>query len=260
MPNERPLVSIITPAYNSSKFIEDAIESVVLQTFKSWEMIIVDDASSDSTVQLVSTWMKREPRIKLIENTSNLGPGPSRNCALGIARGRYVAFLDSDDVWLAEKLERQISLISKTRAPMVFSSYSVIDEDGQDVGKIISAPSSVSYAYLLSNTVIGCLTVLVDREKVSDLRMPDIPSRQPLVLWLSILRNYGDAKGLDEVLAKYRVRPSSISSNKFLAARQVWNVYRNYEGLNFITSICHFIRYAINGLLRNRSILKNRFF
>ncbi len=247
-------VSIITPAFNAAAYIGQTIESVVAQTFSDWEMIVVDDGSSDDTLAIVRDWQARDGRIKLLINETNLGPGPSRNRAIDAAQGRFIAFLDSDDLWLPEKLQTQVDTMTRTGAYFTFTSYEVIGHDGHGLGKTVHAPAQISYRGLLKDTVIGCLTVMIDRNRVEKLAMPNIPSRQPLVLWLRLLREVGPAVGIDQILAKYRARAGSISSNKRSAAKNVWRVYREYERLGLVASLWYFINYAVNGSLRNRKI------
>lgn len=252
--SEKPLVSIVTPTYNSSRFIDATIESVVRQSFEDWEMILVDDGSSDSTIDQISDWARQDRRIILLRNASNLGPGPTRNRAVEERRGRYVAYLDSDDLWSSEKLEVQLDEMRRHDSVFTFTSYEMIDEEGAALGRQITAPAQVSYQDLLRNTVIGCLTVMIDSSKAPPLIMPDLPSRQPLVLWLKILRECGPAHGIQRVLAQYRVRAGSISSNKLQAARQVWRVYREFEHLPLPTAARLFLSYAFRSGIRNLGV------
>jgi len=249
--DDRPTISIVTPTFNSQQFIDETIESVVNQTFPDWELILVDDGSTDSTVDHVKRWESEDPRIHLIENERNLGPGPSRNKAVDISRGRYVAYLDSDDVWLPSKLHTQLKHMQAHDAIFSFTSYEIMDEKSNDLGRQVIAPPELSYEELLQNTVIGCLTVVIDSDRSPPLLMPDIPSRQPLVLWLKILRETGPAFGIDEILARYRVRAGSISSDKVQAAKQVWRVYREYEHLALPTALRYFLSYAFRSGFRN---------
>lgn len=256
--DEGPLVSVVMPAYNSEEFVDDSIGSVVNQTFTDWELIVVDDCSQDSTVEKVLRWTERDSRVRLLRNERNEGPGPSRNAAISHSEGRYLAFLDSDDSWRPEKLDKQLAHIRNTSAPLVFSAYALMNRQGRSLGRVVEAPEIVDYGNLLKNTVIGCLTVMLDREIVDEPRMPDLPSRQPLVLWLRVLRRYGPAHGLNEVLADYRVRRGSVSSNKFSGAKNVWRVYREYEGLGLMRSLYYFLGYAYNAMARNKSSILSR--
>ncbi|AST93383.1 MULTISPECIES: glycosyltransferase family 2 protein [Sutcliffiella] len=237
--NNNPLISIVTPAYNSEAYIKDAIDSVLKQTYVNWEMIIVDDCSKDKTVEMVRQYS--DPRIKLVQLSKNSGPAVARNTAMENARGRYLAFLDSDDQWLPEKLEKQLLHMQENDIAFSFTKYMKVDEDGKDIGTIVEAPDTLSYKRLLKDNVIGCLTVMVDKEKVGNLKMENIRTRQDWVLWLTILKKGFQAHGLQEVLAKYRERPNSVSSNKLKMAKQNWKVYREIEGFGLVKSIIIFI-------------------
>ena len=252
------LVSIITPTYNSEDYVDATIQSVCDQTFTDWELVVVDDCSTDSTVERVRVWQKADSRIKLLCNPENLGPGPTRNRAMQASEGRYIAFLDSDDIWLPNKLTVQLAAMRSAGAVFSFTSYEMIDRTGAALGRVVRAPRTLCYAELLRNTVIGCLTVMVDRSEVGTLEMPNIPSRQPLVLWLRILKQHGPGLGVADVLARYRVRPGSISSDKMRAARQVWRVYREYEGLSLFRSARYFFSYALKAGGRNIGVGRNR--
>lgn len=248
---DNPDISIITPTFNSAPFVDATIDSVVRQTFGRWEMIIVDDGSTDSTIDRVQAWVSRDRRIRLLQNERNLGPGPTRNRGVENRRGRFVAYLDSDDLWLPDKLETQLDFMRQHDSIFSYTSYEIIDDEGRALERRVAAPAELSYEDLLSNTVIGCLTVMVDSSRAPELMMPDLPSRQPLVLWLKILRECGPAQGIDQVLAQYRVRPGSISSNKMKAARQVWRVYRDYEHLAWHKAMRYFLSYALRSGFRN---------
>jgi teichuronic acid biosynthesis glycosyltransferase TuaG len=205
----------------------------------------------DGTVQHIKNWQENDDRICLLCNNKNIGPGPSRNLAIEKSKGKFIAFLDSDDIWLPEKLETQVRIMTNRDAVISFTSYETIDEKGDPIGKVIQIPDQLSYESLLRNTVMGCLTVMIDKSKYSPIKMPNISCRQPLVLWLKILRETGPAIGIPKILARYRVRSNSISSNKYIAAKQVWKVYRKYENLSLLKSLICFTCYAINGYKRN---------
>lgn len=247
-----PTVSVVTPAYNASEYIESTIESVREQTYPDWEMIVVDDGSQDDTKSRVAGTAAKDDRIKLIECNKNEGPGPARNRAMIQAGGKYVAFLDADDLWHPEKLERQLDFMAQSGAYFSYTAYQMLSNQNHQIQSIVPARARTSYADLLKNTNIGCLTVMIDMQKVDDLRMPNIPVRQPLVLWLKLLRTYGPANGLNEILASYRVREGSISRNKRRAALGVWRVYREFENLSLPYAAWYFTNYAVRGFLRNR--------
>lgn len=239
-----PLVSIIMPSYNSSKFIEESIESVLKQTYTNWELLIVDDFSKDESVELISLYSKKDDRIKLFLLNENVGAANARNIALDNARGRYIAFLDSDDVWFPNKLEVQLNFMTTNQYPFTFSSYNIITEEGREVNKIINAPSLINYRQYLKNTIIGCLTVVLDKDVVGDFRMPLTRSSHDMALWLLIMKRDFVAYGLNEVLASHRLVSTSNTAKKWKAARDVWKVYRRIENLSVLYSLFCFLGYA----------------
>ncbi|WP_090399979.1 glycosyltransferase family 2 protein [Natribacillus halophilus] len=239
-----PLISIITPSYNSETYIPHAIRSVQAQTYTNWEMIITDDCSTDGTVATVQPFLKDE-RIKLIELAENSGPGVARNTSIEQAGGRYLAFLDADDQWLPEKLEKQLRFMQEGRIAFSFTSYMKIKKDGTDTGTIVSVPEKVDYGQLLKQNVIGCLTVMLDREKLGEVKMNPMRTRQDFALWLSLCRQGWSAHGFQEALAKYRVVEHSISSNKITMAKNNWRMYRDIEQLSLPRSLWYFLHYVI---------------
>lgn len=241
---DKPLVSIITPSYNSTKFIPATIESVLAQTYQNWEMLIVDDCSKDESRKVIREYTVKDDRIKLIELTENSGAAVARNTAIKAAKGKYVAFLDSDDLWVPTKLEKQIEFMEINDYAFTYSKYQLMDVDGNILDKVIDVPRNIDYNGLLSNTIIGCLTAVVNVEKTGPIEMPNIRTRQDLATWLSILKRGHKAHGYQEVLAYYRLVPGSISSNKLKAAKQNWKVYREVEKLGLFRSVFVFLGYA----------------
>ena len=242
------LVSIITPSYNSAKFIKQCIESVIAQTYTNWEMLIVDDYSADNSLQILKKY--NDKRIQLIELDKNVGASESRNVAIRKAKGKYIAFLDSDDLWEPQKLEKQISFMEKEDVAFSFSTYQPISDDDSKLYSIIHAPKIVTYSSYLKKTIIGCLTVIIDREKTGVFEMPKIRSSHDMALWLLIMRRGFDAYGLDENLARYRIVSTSNTANKWRAAKDVWKVYRQFEKLSFFYSIWCFLNYAFNAIIK----------
>ena len=243
------LVSIITPSYNSAKFISETIESVLAQSYKNWEMIIVDDLSSDNSTDLIEKYTLTDPRIKLIRLKINSGPAIARNTAIELARGRYIAFLDADDLWLSKKLEKQLQFMHEQSLAFSYSSYHLIDEEGNELGKFITK-NSISYNSMLNTCSIGCLTAIYDTNKLGKILMPNIRKRQDYGLWLKILKEIKETKGILEPLATYRIVKNSVSSNKLKAATYQWKIYRDVENLNLLRSTYHFIHYFINGIMK----------
>lgn len=244
--SKQSLVTVITPTYNSERFIIETIRSVQKQTHSNWEMIIIDDCSSDNTVELVKKEQEKDNRIKLIQLEKNQGAAVARNTGMKKAKGKYIAFLDSDDMWLPNKLEDQIRFMEENDYAFTFSSFAIMDQYGNLTGKTNRAVEKANYHDILKRPgIIGCLTVILDREKISDPYMPNIKTRNDFATWLKILRNGHTAYGLDKVLAYYRLVPGSISSNKLKAAQKNWYVYRQIEKLNLFSATYYFIHYAL---------------
>jgi teichuronic acid biosynthesis glycosyltransferase TuaG len=243
-----PLVSIVTPVFNAECFLAETIQSVLDQTYSNWELILVDDCSDDNSHQLIQKYMETDDRIQLICLEENQGAAVARNTGIQQATGKYLAFLDSDDLWRPEKLERQVAFMEKDQKVFSFTSYQLIKEDGTIRDKTIAVPKVVTYDTLLKNTIIGCLTVMLNIEKLGKIQMPTIRTRQDFVLWLSILKQGYVAHGLQENLAWYRKVHNSISSNKWRAAKRNWTIYREFENLPFLKACYVFLNYAWNGL------------
>ena len=240
------LISIITPSYNSEKYLKECIESVLNQTYSNWEMLLVDDASIDGSRSIIESYSSKESRIKTILLDENSGAAKARNIAIDRSEGRYIAFLDSDDIWFSEKLEIQLMFMRDNKYAFTFSSYDVITEDALRVVSRISAPIKISYSQYLKNTIIGCLTVMIDKSKFDNIKMPILRSSHDMALWLDLLREREYAYGIQQSLAQYRSVKSSNTSNKFKAACDVWKVYRDHESLNFLYSIYNFMFYVVN--------------
>jgi teichuronic acid biosynthesis glycosyltransferase TuaG len=245
------VVSIITPTYNSERFISRTILSVINQTYLNWEMIIVDDYSSDNSVHIVNDHMAKDTRIKLIKLPINSGAGVARNAGIKASSGRFIAFLDSDDFWFAHKLDIQISFMINNSRSFTFSSYEKINEDGIVVTSV-SVPDRVSYYDLLKLPSVGCLTAIYDAEMLGKVYMPLIRKRQDLGLWLKLLKKVPYGYGISDVLAQYQLRSDSISANKILAAKYTWHLYRKVECLQPLKASYYFAHYAVNGLLRTK--------
>lgn len=245
------LVSIITPCFNNETTIDDTIKSVCIQSYERWELIIIDDCSSDSTAEIVKNWIQKDDRIRLITLNENSGAATARNIGIKAAQGRFIAFLDADDLWLVNKLERQIDYMLLNSIDLTYSAYEKIDIKGTILGKV-GVSLMLSYTDLLKKCEIGCLTAVYDTERIGKIYMPIIRKRQDLGLWLSILKVTPYAYGLNEVLAQYRVRSDSISANKRNAAAYTWHLYRNVEKLDWFKSAYYFTHYAVNGMLRTR--------
>ena len=238
----KPEVSIIMPTYNSEAFVSETIESVISQSYTSWELLIVDDCSSDGTVSIVERYVSADLRIRLLCQPKNMGPAAARNRALESARGRYIAYFDSDDLWVPGKLERQLEFMGTRGAGMCFTSYETINEDGSH-RNFVHVPSTIDYRGFLKAPVTCTHTVVFDTNIVdrSLLVMPNLRKRQDGATWLQVLRTGVVGYGLDEVLAKNRKRRGSVSSNKISAARYTWHLYHDIEGLSIpYSAYCQF--------------------
>lgn len=247
-------VSIVVPVYNAEKYIQSTISMVQAQTFDDWEMILVEDHSLDDTREILYDMRENtlDKRLKFIFLDNNKdGPAPARNKGVEAATGRYIAYLDADDVWDRHKLERTLEYMKEKDAGFVFTAYEFGDEAANPTGKIVNVPETLSYKKALSRTVIFTSTVMFDTEKISKelIKMPVVPS-EDTATWWNILRNGYTAYGLNEVLAIYRRPATSLSSNKGKAIVRIWNLYRNVEKLSLIRSGWYFCGWAIRATLR----------
>lgn len=254
------LVSIITPSYNSSKFISSTINSVLEQTYLNWEMIIIDDCSNDNSNEIIGTYCKKDDRIKLIRLNKNVGPAIARNIGIELATGKYIAFLDADDLWLPNKLEKQIQFMEKTDVLLCYSSYYIINENDKIIDQFIIPLKKIKYKDLLKRCIIGNLTAVYDAERIGKVMLANVGHGEhgDYTLWLSILKKIDYGYGINEILAKYRLYKGSISSNKVKAAIWQWKIYRNVEKLNFFASIYYFLHYAYYGINKYIRFILNK--
>ncbi len=249
MATPSPLVSIITPSHNCASVITETLRSVQSQTFTDWEHIIIDDASTDNSRVILEAHCDQEPRARWIGLSQNQGAAVARNAGIDVARGRYIAFLDSDDLWYPEKLRAQLEFMNKGNIAFSFCSYDKIDEQGKIIGEVI-APKQQRYRDLLKNNTIGCLTMMYDTKKLGKIPMPLIRLAQDLGLSLSLLKKTKYAYGMQDKLAQYRIRSNSISANKASAAKFTWKLYREVEKLPLPKAIYYFTHYAVNGIIK----------
>lgn len=234
------------PAYNAAAFVDDSISAVLSQEYEDWELIVVDDRSTDETVQVVAKRAEQDGRLRLIVAEKNGGPAAARNIALAEASGRYLAFCDSDDFWLAAKLREQLKFMKTCGAPLSFTAFRRIEENGGAVGRLLHVPETVDYYQLLGNTAIATSSVVLDREVVGDVRMRET-YYDDFVLWLSILKRGMIGYGLDRDLLRYRVVQGSWSRSKSNSAWRVWKTYREVEQLGLLRSAASFVSYAVHG-------------
>ena len=250
----RPLVSVIMPAYNAEEFLEEAIASVQAQTVTDWELLVIDDCSRDRTAEMVEAIAREDPRVKLLRNEKNLGAAGSRNRGLEIFRGRYVALLDSDDYWYPTMLEKMVARAEETGADILYCAYELVDEQGKKVCNDFRVPEKTSYRESIVRSVITCSTVLVTGELAKHHRFPLDLYHEDIALWFQILRDGGQARGVDEVLAAYRQRSGSKTANKLTSAWRRWIIYRKHLELSFFQSLWVTARYAYYGLIKFRRI------
>lgn len=248
-----PLVTVVTPAYRVESRLPDTIESVLAQTMPSLEHLIVDDASPDGTWNVIQRYASQDSRVVAIRLEENAGPAHARNAAIRASRGRYVAFLDADDLWLPHKLERQLAFMRHHDAPLSFSWYERVDDEGQRSGRVVSAPSEVGYRDLLKSNHIGCLTAMYDSNVLGKPEMPSIRVHQDWGYWLALTRTGIVARCVPEVLALYRYSyGQTVSSNKLRTVGYKWRVFRELEGFGVFRSLYYLAHVAIRGYVKMR--------
>lgn len=246
-------VSIIVPVYNVKKYIQATIDSVVRQTYPDWELILVDDGSTDGTFECMETYCATlsDERIRIVRTPQNGGAARARNYGLSLSEGRYLAYLDADDLWKEDKLEKQLAFAQEKQAGFVFTGYEFAREDGTGTGKVVRVPAVLNYKQALKNTTIFTTTVLFDTGQIPKelLTMPEIKS-EDTALWWKILRSGYKAYGLDENLVLYRRCGQTLSSNKIEAVKRIWNLYRKQEKLSLLYSAYNFMFWAVRAVCR----------
>lgn len=247
------LVSIITPTYNSEKFITETIQSVQNQTYSNWEMLIVDDCSSDKTVDIIQHFMEEDHRIHLIRLNKNSGASKARNEAIKLVKGDYMTFLDADDIWFPDFIANSIATINSTGIPFVFSSYRRSNENLEFVYSDFIVPPKVTYTDILKTNSISCLTAFIDVKKLGVKLMPDIRKRQDMGLWLKYLKEIPFAHGIQEPKAIYRIRENSLSRDKKALIKYQWQFYREVEKLSILESIYYMMHWMVRGFLKYRN-------
>ena len=238
----KPLVSIITPMFNSETFISETINSVINQTYQNWELLLIDDGSTDTTIEIVNQFLSKFHNIKLLKNEANLGAAISRNKGIEAAQGKYIAFLDADDLWKPEKLKIQIEFMQTENCHVCFGSYEQIDEKGKPLNKLIKALPELTYNKYLKSNYIGNLTGMYNVEVLGKIIAPNLRKRQDWLLWLAAIKKSGKpAKSIPESLAYYRVRKDSISSNKINLLKYNYLVYRKGLGFSTLKAVCYML-------------------
>lgn len=243
MSENHPLVSIVMPAHNACKTIANAINSVKMQSYQKWELVVVDDYSNDETVSIVNTLARLDDRIKVLTLSKNSGqPAYPRNVAIQQSKGDLIAFLDADDEWMPDKLKNQIYFMHNLSAAISCTGYSVMDLYGNDIASF-TPPKTCCYQDMLRHNTIGCLTAIYDVRILGKRYFP-ICGHEDYALWLSILREGYKVYGLQEQLSRYRLTPKSVSSNKLKVLPFFWNIYKNQEGFSYLMSLLFCLRYA----------------
>lgn len=251
---EQEKISIIMPVYNAEKYLRESIQSVINQTYQNWELIAVDDGSSDSSRLVLSMYAQKDKRIVPIFSERNTGVGAARNQGIKNAVGRYIAFLDSDDIWLGEKLERQWSFMKEKGCAFTYTSYALVDEAGKPLNQNVKVPLTITYRQALTRTAIWTCTVMIDRKKIADFEMPILKyGAEDSATWLALLKKVPCAYGIQEELSLYRQVPGSLSHN--LKARLIrhWILYRKVEKLGLLESIFNYIKYIRYVLTKRRA-------
>ena len=251
------LVSIIIPTYNSADFIADTLASVQQQTYPNWEVILVDDGSTDTTLTIAQHIAQTDHRIRIFKNPINSGTGVTRNNALYHCQGNYIAFLDADDVWKPNKLERQLQFMQEQQQPFTFSFYECIDEAGNPLHKLVEAPRNLSYRQLFFCNYVGNLTGIYDADFFGKIAISSIRKRQDWMLWLTILKKLKSAKPVPESLAYYRIRNNSLSASKVALLQHNFAVYRQFHRYNFVAALFIMLGFLFTQLLIKPRYIKN---
>ncbi len=242
------LVSIITPSYNSSKFISQTIESVLSQTYQNWEILIIDDNSPDNANTIIESYRQEDNRIRLIKLEKNIGPARARNIGIKEAKGKFIAFLDSDDIWLPLKLEKQIKFMTDNNLSLTYCAYNTIKENGTKINTRF-IKEHITYEDMLKSNRIGNLTGIYNCKNLGKYYLDNV-GHEDYTLWLKIMRDLKKTRGINEVLAEYRILSSSISSNKFKVLKWTWNIYRKNVGLGILKSSYYFIYYIFYSIMK----------
>lgn len=240
------LVSVIMPIYNAEKYLADTLNSIFAQDYKNVEIVLVDDCSKDNSARIISEQLQEHPEIVYYLQEKNMGAGAARNKALELARGQYVAFLDSDDIWLQGKITRQIELMKASKSPFSYTAIEMMDENGKTIKGKRKIKETCDYKYLLHNTIIATSSVVIDRSVLGDFRMPLRRGGQDYATWLMLLRGGTVACGINEAFVRYRVASGSLSSNKFKSIKQVWEIQTQDEKINKFSAAFHVMCFGFN--------------
>lgn len=252
---EELLISVVMPAYNCERYLDPAVESVLAQSYGAWELLLLDDCSTDGTWERIQELSQRDPRIRAVQNQRNLGVGATRNLGVSLAQGDWIAFLDSDDLWRPDKLEKQLALLrDEPQARLLFTASGFITEEGEPLSYILHVPQRIARRQLLRQNLLSCSSVMVRRELLLQYPFPaKSMMHEDFAVWLQILAEEPFAYGVDEPLLIYRRSGSSKSANKLKAARMNWNTYR-WLGLGLPGSLYYMAWYAAKSLKKYRNL------
>ncbi|MCL2051036.1 MAG: glycosyltransferase family 2 protein [Lachnospiraceae bacterium] len=250
------MITIVVPIFNAEKYIVETMERVFNQTYPDWELLLIDDGSTDGSINKIKEFLAgfpaaKQDKVKLILKEKNEGAAKARNTGLDNAKGQYIAFLDSDDLWHYGKLEKQLAFIKEKEAAFTFTAYEFGDEKARGTGKFVFVPPSLTYRKALSRTTIFTSTTLFDLAKIDKelLKMPEVKS-EDTATWWRILRHGYTAYGLNEVTTIYRRPKGSLSANKLEAVKRIWFLYRKAEKLKLLDSLCNFTLWAARATIR----------
>ena len=247
-----PTVSIITPCFNAEHTLKKTVDSVLAQSFQEWELLLIDDRSTDNTYDVAQKLARTDSRIQVLQLANNGGAAKARNHGIEHATGQFIAFIDADDQWETEKLSTQIKWMIEQQCPLSYTAYSRSTPEGALINWV-GVPKKINYRELLKTNYIGCSTAIYDSKAIGKVYMPDIRRRQDYGLWLRILKLIPEARGINTPLTDYLVHDQSLSSNKKVSASYNWKIYRQIEGLSLLTSAYYFFQYAIRGILRTKA-------
>ena len=252
---ETGLISIVMPSYNCSSFIKETVDTVISQTYKNWELIIVDDCSTDDTLMVLKQLTKQDSRIQYIKLEKNSGAAVARNMGIAVSKGEYIAFLDSDDLWREDKLEKQVAFMTDNKCKFSFTGYDLVDKNGNSLNKIVYAPNKISYDRLLYDTPVFTSTVMYNRSFFKDERMPVMKNGEDVAMWLQMVKKVPYACGLQECLVSYKKRDASLSSGVITKLKRRWAIYRVAEKIPLYKACILYIQYLFC-VIRKRKSLK----
>lgn len=245
------MVSIITPVFNSAKYIRETLVSVLSQSYKDWEMIMVDDCSTDNSILIIKEFQKKDSRFRLVRLDTNSGSGIARNKAIELANGKFIAFLDSDDIWHKDKLSKHVEFMQRNDAVFSHTSYGFLDEGGSQIKQTYRVSAHpIGYSDLLKRTEISCLTAMYDQNFLGKMYMPDLRRKQDYALWLSILKKGVKSIPMDEELAFYRQRKGSATNNKFKLVIKHLIFLNKHEGLNYFQTLYYTTHWLLGGFVK----------